>query len=250
MIYERLSRIDQCEYLRLKFLGRLNEAQEWLRQHNIPFRIIGSLALHTYTGLPINYVRKNRVGYQRVPDVDLIVPRANLSEVEAYRKTLLNQDFPVDLSLPSAQIHIDFRPGEEYSYLTHKNLKLPMKTDLWQPVTRYIDTTPIVTIPPRTLFHTFVVCGGILRDKDWGEIMALGRYIRSEVNEFTQTETDYATVHEFIRRRRKQYPWDSRMMWLAETQVPKLPSFLYFQICDKLNPVIDLYFRMGERLVK
>lgn len=81
---------DTDNGLRQHFLDGLVELQDMFESRGVEYRIIGSLATSAYTEDPgscsLDFNRKGAVKLdQRVPDIDLIVPRSELPIVREFR---------------------------------------------------------------------------------------------------------------------------------------------------------------------
>ena len=192
------------------FLERVNDAQDWLERQGIEYRFVGSLATSAYLDAGTKSLDLNRQDAytrdQRVPDLDLLVPKDALSVVKAYGEELMrDEDCPVNVDLYIASCYIDFQPDAEDSFLTHKKLRVPVNNKLFAPTEQTVLGQPIITVDARTLFHTYVTAGGMLRDKDMPKIMGLARTIRdSEISQ--HAESEYSPFHDFIAARQEAYP--------------------------------------------
>jgi|SRR5580658_543291 hypothetical protein len=196
------------------FLSRLDSIDAWMESNDVPYRVLGSLGVASYLDGALEGVDFDRKGGfssdQRVPDIDLLVPRWDATRVHEYGQKLLGDpDFPLRLDLVAGVKHIDLREDGDESYLFHRELRVPVPTRLFKPVIRPFGSTSIVTVDPLTLQHTFGVWGGILRAKDLPRVRSVVEYNgQNDVSEFT--EADFAAFHQFLRDRRRQYPWYTR----------------------------------------
>ncbi len=85
-------------------------------------------------GASLNFNRPGaRDPAERVPDIDLLVPRASLTAVKPYASVSRRAEFPVSIDTFWSECWIDFRPGAERSYLTHRRVRLPVRTELFSP---------------------------------------------------------------------------------------------------------------------
>jgi hypothetical protein len=236
---------------RTLFQRTLQKTQEWLVERNIPYRILGGLAVHSYLEEPgtssINFNRTYAASLiQRVPDIDLLVPKARIEEVKLYRKAVArDEELPVLIELLTPSVYIDFRPDQEQSFLTHRALRVPVPTALFAPVERTILTTPLTTVDPLTLFHTFVVCGGLLRHKDWKNILPLGRHIRDR-RETAFAEADFQGFHDFIARRREAYPMFIKAKQAGQEIADRLPTRLRYLSWGYMIPLMEKVFKSRE----
>ncbi len=227
--------------LRVLFLAKLDEIQAWFREHGIEYRIIGSLATSSYLNDPA-LARFGRPGarlvHQQVPDVDLLIPHADLPRVEPYRRALATAEgFSINLEIHPSAVHIDFRPDEKLSYLTHRNLRMPVPTSLFRPVERSFFGHTIVTLELNTLYHTFVTNGGVMRDKDWPVAHRLAKLIMASGAGFHDVP-EYREFHRFIRARRRKYPVYIFFKWIlpkTREHVPGWVEYLGVQIAKFLE---------------
>lgn len=165
------------------FFETLIQVQGEFDRKGIDYRIIGSLASHAYLGpneenvASLDYNRKGAATPdQKVPDIDLIVPRSDLKGAREMRSRALKTLQPVKLGLANPTTDIDFRPNEPESFLTHKDIALPVDSDLFRIEEGIsLEDVPIQTVPINTLIHTFGTFGGIVRRKDISIIEALKR---------------------------------------------------------------------------
>lgn len=122
---------------RQAFLSKLEEVQEWFINQNIPYRILGSVAVSSYAkNVQLNFDRKNVYKKEQIaPDIDILVARGHIRTVKNYTDRLSrNIEFPLKIDLTFPIAHMDFRPNESESYLVHRKLNVPVKTELFNPV--------------------------------------------------------------------------------------------------------------------
>lgn len=167
------------ESQRQVFGENLLKLQETLSGRGIDYRIIGSIGAQALLGDSVGReVQFDRPGaikeFQKMPDIDLIVPRDKLEEVRQIREDMLEQGGP-KVGLANATAEIDFRPGEENSFLTHKGVAIPIRNELLKPEFGELDGIPVRTLSPDTLLQTYGTFGGIVRRKDMANIRALVR---------------------------------------------------------------------------
>lgn len=208
------------------FLHQLDAVQEQFRSEGIDYRIVGSLASHALIGAnsDIPEVSFNRPGAatpdQRVPDIDMVVPRKNLSAARDIRQQTIDSNFPIKIGLAIPTTEIDFRPYDETSSLTHKSINLPISNKLFQAEMASFHGVDIQTVPTETLLHTFGTFGGKIRHKDLPIIRALMRSNPHAHN----PETD--VFHEFQQLRRKISPGEYRLGRTIEAIEEKVPRRL------------------------
>jgi hypothetical protein len=190
-----------------RFLVELARVQAWLTSERIPFAIVGSLAVSAYTdqGRSIDFNRPGAYDRtQRMPDIDLLVPRDSAAKVRAYAEALGSQAFPVTIETIDA--YIDYRPGSDRSYLTHRRLQFPVPTELFEPRKATLLGQEITTLDPRTLLHTFGTVGGVIRKKDVPKIVGLAEAITSGRAVSRFRERDCEVFSRYMVARKRQYP--------------------------------------------
>lgn len=217
-----------------QFAQRLNEAQEWLYSHGIEFRVLGSVATSAYIDkdgpCSLNFERQGAYGrYQRMPDVDIVVPTSEYLRTKVFRDELERRATnPIGIEILPSVCHFDFRPGEEHSFIVHKDLKVPFLTDLFRERRVAFLDISLTTVDPRTLFHTYVTLGGMLRKKDWPKALKLARLIRdTHISQFT--ENDMKPFHDFLASRESLFPEYQRYRiaanWLRSMVPNRINSF-------------------------
>ena len=212
------------------FARQLDEVQEYLRGQNIEFRIFGSLAMSAYIDEPgDSKLDFNRSGAytldQRVPDVDLLVPQYSLKTVQTYSDFLRKSSFPVNVELLFPEFYIDYHAEQDESFLMHRKLlRVGVDSRLFEPVIRPFLDTHIVTVDPRTLFHTYVTCGGILRQKDLPRVVTLARRMLDGTIPSAHSEREYAQFHDFISQRKHGSPMFTPLKRMCETVGNMLPD--------------------------
>jgi hypothetical protein len=158
-----------------------------------------------------------------MPDVDLLVPRCNLDEVRRYSDAVLRSDFPVNIDTGAAGGYIDFRPAAEHSYLTHRRLMLPVRSELFEPRRAVLLGQEITTIDPRVLLHTFGTIGGVVRQKDVPKIVGLAEAIGARTAPSRFTERDCEVFSRYLVARKRQYPTFVAMKGTWEGVMDVLP---------------------------
>lgn len=224
----------QYEQQREAFLGQLNAAQERLRERGVDFRVIGSVASHAYLQElggdnalpPLDYDRPGAATLdQRVPDIDMIVPRQDLSVARELRTQLGESDFPVKLGFAASTTEIDFRPGETHSYLTHKDIRVLVDNELLDVRTPTLDGVAVQTLPLDTLTHTYGVFGGKVRRKDMPVMKEL---IRAKTG---PSDPRTEAFHQYHRERRRrspgQYRVDRTIEYAKGAVSPRIRNELY-----------------------
>jgi hypothetical protein len=161
------------------FLDVLACLEQRLAADGIPYAIFGSVAACAWTdhGATLDFDRPGaRHPAERVPDIDLLVPRASLAAVRAYARDARRGRFPVSIDTFWSQCWIDFRPGAERSYLTHRKVRLAVRSDLFTARTAVLLGQHITVLDPRTLLHLYGTVG-VERRKDAARISGLADVI-------------------------------------------------------------------------
>lgn len=191
------------------FTAALAGLQQWLRTEGFPFVIVGSLACAAWTGQD-SLARFSRPGgfarTQRYPDVDVLVPREAVAAVMRYSRTVRSGSLPVGVDVSGAACFIDLRPDCGMSYLTHRQLRFPVPTELFTPRPARVAGTEIMAVDPRVLRHTFGAIGGIIRRKDTVKVIALSSALETGTAVSRFSERDCAVFAEFIAERDRRYP--------------------------------------------
>lgn len=178
---------------RQSFLDSLTSTQEWLNKKGIEYRIIGSVAASAYLDpaghSSLNFNRPGaRSMAERVPDIDLIVPRGDLPEARKYRDRLT--DIKLGLALPTR--YIDFRPEDETSYLTHNNRAFPFKTTVLDASHQELLGVPITTLSPAALVNTYFT----IRERDRSKVKGLSNAAKHQSTGANKPQ-DYLPFQEF-----------------------------------------------------
>lgn len=225
------------------FAAKITQVQRLLDESGIPHRLLGSVATYAHiqhaTNWRLNFERSRWLPrHQRIPDLDYLVPISHLEAAERLRQGLLrNREYPVNLELLSAITHFDWRPGDEYSYITHRNLRVPFQSSLFDLAIVELDGASVHTIPPRSLLHIYVTMGATLRAKDREPVRALARL--SYDGQACQPE--YWPFHQFIRQCQKQYPGYVMSRVAAEwlrNNMPTAPFYWLTNAGKRLQPIL------------
>lgn len=197
------------DQIREQFLDRLMDLDTSMTGLGIPYAIIGSLAVSAYVdgGAAAEFARKHaHHGWQRIPDIDLLVPRSTLSEVQRYAETSKAASFSVKIDSAPAQGYIDYRPNAHHSYLTHRELRFPVPSELFESRRVSFLGCEIPTVDPRVLLHTFGTIGGVIRRKDVPKIVRLADAIAAGVAVSTFSEEQCAVFSRYAIARKRRYP--------------------------------------------
>lgn len=205
------------------FAANLHNLQQNLNEQSIDYRIIGSVAaqaiLEDKVGQPVRFDRPGAIkSYQAMPDIDIIVPRKNLEEVRDIRERVLASGGP-KIGLANATGEIDFRPDEERSFLTHKDISIPVDNRILRPEMGDFNGVNVRTLSPEALLQTYGTFGGYIREKDMANIKALVRAQDSYSVE------DSEPFRDFRKLRRQVSPGElkvSKTMELVDSSAPPI----------------------------
>lgn len=191
------------------FLAALSELERWLANEHIPYAIFGSVAACAWIdqGASLDFNRPGaRDPAERVPDIDLLIPRASISAVKHYASVSRRGVFPVSIDTFWSECWIDFRPGAERSYLTHRKVRFPVRTGLFSPCTASLLGQHITILDPRTLLFLYGTVG-VVRSKDVPRIAGLARIVASGLAATRFTEEDCHAFSGFMLARQRRYPF-------------------------------------------
>ncbi len=190
------------------FLTCLARLEHWLTSQQIPYAIFGSVAAAAWTdrGASLDFDRPGaRHPSERIPDIDLIVPRASLNKVKGYARAACRGEFPVSIDTFWSECWIDFRPGSQFSYLTHREVQILVPTKLFAPSAAPLLGQEIAALDPCTLLHLYGAVG-VARRKDVPRIAALAKVLASGALASRFTNQDCQAFARFVTARRRRYP--------------------------------------------
>lgn len=195
-----ISHSPEQTYLQEQFSEKLTEVQEWLQDRSIPYSVIGSVATAAHidpeANWALNFHRPHATTPQeRIPDIDLVVPRSSLAALRAYRETQLASDHPVSIGLSFPSRFIDMRPDESTSYLTSGKQRFPVKTETLKP---QIETVlgRDVSVPDVTTLYYIHHMVGAMRPSDKIKVVALEGSI-------DETNSNYDNYRHMTQHRRE-----------------------------------------------
>src|SRR5215831_126451 len=141
---------------RLSFLDQLGQLERWLSAEQIPYAVFGSVAAAAWIdrGASLDFDRPgSRDPVDGIPDIDLLVPRASLDRVNWYARTARHSGCPVRIDTFWSACWIDFQPGSQFSYLTHRKVRIPVRTELFAPASAWLLGRQVAALDPRILLH-------------------------------------------------------------------------------------------------
>jgi hypothetical protein len=227
------------------FLAALADLDQWLTGHLIPYAIFGSVAASAWTdqGASLDFDRPGaRDPAERIPDIDLLVPRASLPAVRAYARAARSGAFPVSIDTFWSACWIDFRPGQEHSYLTHRRVGLPVRTVVFTPCTASLFGHGITVLDPLTLLHLYGTVG-VTRRKDTLRIIALTAATKTTAPaRFTGTDCEAFTRFRHARRRRYPLFFAAKHAWvmLLDALPPAIAHALIHHVQQRANHAFRL----------
>ena len=193
---------------RSSFLASLERLEQWLGAEQIPYAVFGSVAASAWTdqGASLDFNRPGaRHPVDSIPDIDLLVPRGSLDRVKRYARAARHSDFPVSIDTFWSECWIDYRPGSEVSYLTHRAIRLPVRTELLTPSTAWLLGQQVAAVDPRTLLHIYGTVS-VARRKDTPRIAALTEALASGTLTSRFTDQDCQALDSFALARTRRYP--------------------------------------------
>ena len=144
------------------FLACLAQLEQWLTSQHIPYAVFGSVAASAWTdrGASLDFDRPGaHHPSERIPDIDLIVPRASLNRVKGYARAAHRGEFPVRIDTFWSECWIGFRPGSQFSYLTHWEVRILVPTRLFAPSAAPLLEQETAALDPFTLLHLYGAVG-------------------------------------------------------------------------------------------
>jgi hypothetical protein len=239
---------------RESFLAILVRLEQWLASEDIPYAVFGSVATTAWIdqGASLDFDRPGaRDPARRVPDVDLLVPRACVPRVKAYAEAAMCGEFPVAIDTFWAECWIDFRPGLGFSCLTHRNVRIPVLTGLFTPSRALLFGQPISVLDPRVLLYMYGMVG-VARRKDAPRISALTVALAagSLNSRFTDQECQAFVTFLVARRRRHPLFFAAKRLWVALLDVlpPGVSQLLTRHVQLPANEVFRLLNHRQGRL--
>ncbi|MDB5183669.1 MAG: hypothetical protein JWO07_350 [Candidatus Saccharibacteria bacterium] len=210
------------------YFKAVEQTQQKMDQAGIDFRIIGSLATNALIAAtggdsePMKFHRSYAVDpEQALPDIDVIVPRADLKRARAIREEMARAEVPVGIGLAASSSEIDFRPDEEQSYLTHGGEMIPVSNSILEAQEVPFHGADVRTLPIDTQLHTYGTFGGTVRVKDMPAIRQLialrGKHA---------SDKDFKPFHEFMRIRRTDEKPTQRAIRMANYVIDKSPTLV------------------------
>lgn len=238
---------------RAAFLSALARLERWLARERIPYAIFGSVAVSAWTdqGASLDFDRRGaRHPAERVPDIDLLVPRASLGAVKGYARAARRGEFPVSIDTFWAECWIDFRPGAEHSCLTHGRVRVPVRTELFSPCTASLLGQGVTVLDPRTLLHMYGAVG-VVRRKDAPRIAGLAEAIASGAAATLFTERDCQAFGSFMLARKRRHPvfFAAKHVWvmLLDALPPGISQALNHHVQLRANQVFRMISRRQRR---
>lgn len=204
---------------RQSFLACLAQLEQWLASQQIPYAVFGSVAAAAWTdrGASLDFDRPGaHHPSERIPDIDLIVPRASLNRVKGYARAARRGEFPVRIDTFWSECWIDFRPGSQFSYLTHREVRILVPTRLFAPSAAPLLGQEIAALDPCALLYLYGAVG-VARRKDVPRIAALADALASGALASRFTNRDCQPFARFVTARRRRYPvfFAAKHAWAA-----------------------------------
>jgi len=182
--------------------------EQWLARQQIPYAVFGSVAACAWVdqGLSLDFDRPGACNpAEGLPDIDVLVPRASIDAVRSYACAVRRSEFPVSIDTFWAECWIDFIPGAECSYLTHRAVRLAVPTALFLPRTASLLGQDVTVLDPRTLLHLYGTVG-VIRRKDAPRITGVADALTSGAIASRFSDQDYRAFVRFMLARHRRYP--------------------------------------------
>lgn len=228
---------------RREFLACLDDVQDWLAANRIPYAVIGGLAAAAYTGTgdQIDFDRAHAHDpTQRVPDIDLIVPRAALQAVHGLALAARQRTpLPVKVDPFVSATYLDLRSDGPTSYLTQRQLRMPVDTALFGPRRVELLGHTMVTIDPRVLLHTIATAPAAIRKKDVPKILGLAEAIKSGRAVSSFSERDCEVFSGFAAACKQRYPMYAAAEIAWKKTLDRLPPEAAQAFRSRLLPGIE-----------
>ena len=230
--------------------------EQWLVAAQIPYAVFGSVAAAAWIdqGTSLDFDRPGaRHPVESIPDIDLLVPRASLDRVKRYARAARGSDFPVSIDTFWSECWIDFRPGSQLSYLTHREVRVPgaalscsllLQRRCW-------DSRSLCSTRGRCC--TCTTPSALTRRKDAPRITALTEALATGTLASRFTGQEYQAFGSFMLARRRRYPLFSaaKRAWVMFTDAlpPRASQALTHHVQLRANAVFRmLNRRQGRRL--
>ena len=153
------------ESVKDSFLEVLNDLKENTSRMGFEHRVIGSIGLEVYNIFRPNYYRQARYDINSVPDIDILVPRADLKAARELRSEMQNSKFPVKLGLAIPTLQVNMLPGESLSALTLGKQRVKVDSKIFKATNRQLSGVDVTTVPVETLRHIYSHLPSPLNDK-------------------------------------------------------------------------------------
>ena len=239
---------------RSSFPARLAGLEQWLANDQIPYAVFGSVAAAAWTdqGMSLDFDRPGaRDPAERIPDIDLLVPRSSLDKVKRYARAARCSEFPVSIDTFWSECWIDFRPGSQFSFLTHHTVRIPVLTELFAPSLAPLLGQEVSAVDPRTLLHIYAAVG-VARRKDVPRTTALTDALASGALASRFADHDCEAFTSFMTARRRRYPlcFAAKRAWvvLLDTLPPGMSTALNHHVQLPANKVFRTLHRCRDRL--
>lgn len=193
------------------FFETLQDVQGRLDSAGVEYRVLGSIgtaALLQGTAfdgaIPLNFDRPGAyTPDQKVPDIDLLLPRGDIKFGQELRERYLGQILPVKMGVAMGIMIYDFRPDQPTSYLRYGKVEHAFDSAVFEPKIAKLGDVDVKTLSADALLHTFVTSGSLLRKKDVPAARALAALATEKGAEH---DAKFGPFHDFISDRNRLYP--------------------------------------------
>lgn len=141
---------------RERFHNDLGDIVEQLDRRSLDYRAIGSVAMESLGIAPVNLDVRDAIDeIDRRPDLDIILPRAELAGAREVRELFTRRESPMKLGLAIPSMQVDLRPAVDDSRLTWGRHSLDIPTDIFAATDGRVGDVTVRSIPPETLRHFY-----------------------------------------------------------------------------------------------
>ncbi|MDQ3093607.1 MAG: hypothetical protein M3Q70_00310 [bacterium] len=204
--------------------------KEFFDERGVLFYSIGSVAASAYLGTSLDLHRPSPDPAMQVPDLDIVVPRADLPLAREYRERLARTDFPVRVGLAIPSQAVDWHPENDVSFLMSGKKVVPVDSDILTPVNESSHYGMVRTVDPRVLSEHYGIVMGRIRPNDELVIQGLSEVAKARGSYINEDRLKPFEVHRENQLRNVK----QRVIFVTKQMHDMLPP----KHRDKLKPVI------------
>lgn len=141
---------------REQFHNDLGDMVWELERRSLDYRAIGSVAMALHGIAPVDLAARDAVDeIDKRPDLDIILPRAELVGAREVRELFARRESPMKLGLAIPSMQVDLHPDAVDSRLTWGRHSLDIPTDVFTATDGRVGDVMVRSIPPETLRHFY-----------------------------------------------------------------------------------------------